>query len=139
MDHREDSPVNADADADNTVILGCGIIGLCTAYYLTESGNTVPNSIHLVDSSPELFQCASGLAAGFLSADCMFYLPSSCVLHLHGIYKLTLILTFDCRVCALSIFSRRPIFQTPCLSRTNTRWSQDMGLCAFHRRLPLAR
>jgi len=75
MDGREDSPVNADAaaHANNTVILGCGIIGLCTAYYLTESGNTEPKSLHLVDSSPELFQCASGLAAGFLSADCMFY------------------------------------------------------------------
>ncbi|EDU51332.1 FAD dependent oxidoreductase [Pyrenophora tritici-repentis] len=74
MDRREDSPVNADADANNTVILGCGIIGLCTAYYLTDSGNTAPNSIHLVDSSPELFRCASGLAAGFLSAD--WFAPS---------------------------------------------------------------
>jgi glycine/D-amino acid oxidase-like deaminating enzyme len=59
-------------NANDVVILGCGIIGLCTAYYLTESGNTDPKSIHLVDSSPELFQCASGLAAGFLSADCMY-------------------------------------------------------------------
>jgi len=88
MDRREDSPVNA--DANNTVILGCGIIGLCTAYYLTESGNTEPNSLHLIDSSPELFQCASGLAAGFLSADCTFYTHplffSPFLLHWHGIY-----------------------------------------------------
>jgi glycine/D-amino acid oxidase-like deaminating enzyme len=62
---------NTDTDTD-TVILGSGIIGLCTAYYLSESGNTDPKSICLVDSSPELFRCASGLAAGFLSADCMF-------------------------------------------------------------------
>ncbi|RMZ71630.1 FAD dependent oxidoreductase superfamily [Pyrenophora seminiperda CCB06] len=74
MDRREDSPVNANTNANNTIILGCGIIGLCTAYYLTESGNTPPQSIHLVDSSPELFRCASGLAAGFLSAD--WFAPS---------------------------------------------------------------
>ena len=59
-------------NANDVVILGCGIIGLCTAYYLTESGNTDPKSIHLVDSSPKLFHCASGLAAGFLSADCTY-------------------------------------------------------------------
>jgi glycine/D-amino acid oxidase-like deaminating enzyme len=59
-------------DANDVVILGCGIIGLCTAYYLTESGNTDPKSIHVVDSSPKLFHCASGLAAGFLSADCTY-------------------------------------------------------------------
>ncbi|KNG49579.1 fad dependent oxidoreductase [Stemphylium lycopersici] len=58
----------------DTVILGCGIIGLCTAYFLTESGNIDPKSIHLIDSSPELFHCASGLAAGFLSAD--WFAPS---------------------------------------------------------------
>ncbi|KAF1831335.1 FAD dependent oxidoreductase [Decorospora gaudefroyi] len=57
-----------------TVVLGSGIIGLCTAYYLSESGNTDPDSIQLVDSSPELFRCASGLAAGFLSAD--WFAPS---------------------------------------------------------------
>ncbi|KAI4618039.1 uncharacterized protein J4E87_008048 [Alternaria ethzedia] len=61
-------------NANDVVILGCGIIGLCTAYYLTESGNTDPKSIHLVDSSPKLFNCASGLAAGFLSAD--WFAPS---------------------------------------------------------------
>ncbi|KAF1842465.1 FAD dependent oxidoreductase-like protein superfamily [Cucurbitaria berberidis CBS 394.84] len=58
----------------NTVILGAGIIGLCTAYYLSESGNTDPKSILLVDSSPKLFHCASGFAAGFLSAD--WFAPS---------------------------------------------------------------
>lgn len=58
----------------DTVILGSGIIGLCTAYYLSESGNTAPKSICLVDSSPELFHCASGLAGGFLSAD--WFAPS---------------------------------------------------------------
>lgn len=57
-----------------TVILGSGIIGLCTAYYLSESGHTDPESIHLVDSSPQLFQCASGLAGGYLARD--WFAPS---------------------------------------------------------------
>jgi glycine/D-amino acid oxidase-like deaminating enzyme len=55
-----------------TVILGSGIVGLSTAYFLCESGNTDPKSIHLVDASSELFHCASGLAGGFLAEDCMF-------------------------------------------------------------------
>ena len=54
-----------------TVILGSGIIGLSAAYFLCESGNTPPRSVCLVDSSPELFRCASGLAAGFCARDCM--------------------------------------------------------------------
>ncbi|CAO2647767.1 Nn.00g086890.m01.CDS01 [Neocucurbitaria sp. VM-36] len=62
------------SSSTNTVILGAGIIGLSTAYYLSESGNTDPKSIQLIDSSPKLFQCASGLAAGFLSAD--WFAPS---------------------------------------------------------------
>ena len=55
----------------NTVIVGAGIIGLCTAYYLSTSGRTKPQSIHLVDSSADLFRCASGFAGGFQAADCM--------------------------------------------------------------------
>lgn len=54
----------------NTVILGAGIIGLSTAYYLSRSGRTKPESIHLVDLNAELFHCASGFAGGFLAADC---------------------------------------------------------------------
>lgn len=54
----------------HTVILGSGIIGLSAAYFLCESGNTRPESICLVDSSAELFRCASGLAAGFCAKDC---------------------------------------------------------------------
>jgi glycine/D-amino acid oxidase-like deaminating enzyme len=61
--------------SSNTVIIGSGIIGLSTAYYLSESPRTQAQSIHIVDSSPELFQCASGLAAGFLAADCAFATP----------------------------------------------------------------
>ncbi|KAF2097261.1 FAD dependent oxidoreductase [Rhizodiscina lignyota] len=53
----------------DTVIIGAGIIGCATAYYLSESQRTSPQSIHLVEASPELFKCASGLAAGFLAAD----------------------------------------------------------------------
>ncbi|KAH7380665.1 FAD dependent oxidoreductase [Pyrenochaeta sp. MPI-SDFR-AT-0127] len=60
---RRDFRMSSSGCVDNTtVVLGAGIIGLCTAYYLSESGNTDPKSIHLVDSSPELFRCASGLA-----------------------------------------------------------------------------
>ncbi|ORY17799.1 FAD dependent oxidoreductase-like protein superfamily [Clohesyomyces aquaticus] len=60
--------------SSNTVILGSGIVGLSTAYYLSQSPKTRPESIHLVDSSPKLFHCASGLAGGFLAAD--WFAPS---------------------------------------------------------------
>jgi glycine/D-amino acid oxidase-like deaminating enzyme len=56
----------------HTVILGSGIIGLSTAFFLTESGNTDPKSIVLLDSSAELFHCASGFAGGFCAKDCGF-------------------------------------------------------------------
>ena len=51
----------------DTVILGAGIIGVSTAYYLSkyQPGRT----IHLVESSPELFASASGYAGGFLARD----------------------------------------------------------------------
>lgn len=50
------------------VILGAGIIGVSTAYYLSltqQPGST----IHLVEPSLELFASASGFAGGFLAAD----------------------------------------------------------------------
>ncbi|KAI0685996.1 FAD dependent oxidoreductase [Cytidiella melzeri] len=50
-----------------TVILGTGIIGLSTAYYLSLISQK--HEIHLVESSPELFASASGKAAGFLAKD----------------------------------------------------------------------
>ncbi|KAG9961842.1 FAD dependent oxidoreductase, partial [Aureobasidium melanogenum] len=53
--------------SESTVILGAGIIGVSTAYYLSQS--KPGSSIHLVDSSPELFASASGKAGGFLAAD----------------------------------------------------------------------
>jgi glycine/D-amino acid oxidase-like deaminating enzyme len=54
----------------STVIVGTGIIGAATAFYLSQSpSTTAPASIHLVDSSPELFASASGYAAGFLARD----------------------------------------------------------------------
>ena len=53
-----------------TVIVGAGIIGSATAYYLSQSPSTTPpSSIHLIESSPELFASASGYAAGFLARD----------------------------------------------------------------------
>lgn len=55
-----------------TVILGTGIIGVSTAYYLSL---TVPGpSIHLVEASPTLFASASGFAGGFIAAD--WFAPS---------------------------------------------------------------
>ena len=50
-----------------TVILGAGIIGLSTAYYLSLS--QTPSSIHIVEPSAELFSSASGFAGGFMAAD----------------------------------------------------------------------
>ncbi|MBE7180903.1 MAG: FAD-binding oxidoreductase [Terriglobus roseus] len=58
------------AHGDGTVIVGSGIMGCATAYFLSESGRTRPDSIHLIDASAELFNCASGLAGGFLAKDC---------------------------------------------------------------------
>lgn len=49
----------------STVILGSGIIGLSTAYYLAD--HQPGPSIHLVDASTELFSSASGYAGGFLA------------------------------------------------------------------------
>ena len=54
----------------STVIIGAGIIGCSTAFYLSQSpSNISPSDIHLVESSPELFASASGYAAGFLARD----------------------------------------------------------------------
>lgn len=55
-----------------TVIIGVGIIGTSTAYYLSQSHTP---SIHLIESSPELFASASGYAAGFLARD--WFAPAS--------------------------------------------------------------
>lgn len=55
--------------AQSTVIIGAGIMGCATAYYLASSGNTKPDTIHLVEASPELFASASGKAAGFVAPD----------------------------------------------------------------------
>ncbi|CAK3817507.1 hypothetical protein BTJ68_02472 [Lecanosticta acicola] len=52
-----------------TVIIGAGIIGCATAYYLSHSHPTKPQNIHLIDSSPEIFASASGKAGGFLASD----------------------------------------------------------------------
>lgn len=76
---------------DGTVIIGAGIIGLSTAYYLSRSGRTNAESIHLVDSSKELFHCASGFAGGFLAKDCMFcsrfaHRPIHLFIHILGVY-----------------------------------------------------
>lgn len=60
------------------VILGAGIIGTSTAYYLSQSSDTPPTDIHLVESSTELFASASGYAAGFLACD--WFSPASSAL-----------------------------------------------------------
>lgn len=56
------------ADDNSVVILGCGIIGLTTAYYLLTS-STPPANVHILDSSPTLFECASGRSGGFIAKD----------------------------------------------------------------------
>lgn len=61
-----------DAANESTIIIGAGIIGCATAYYLSHSGNTEAGSIHLIEASPELFASASGKSGGFLASDCMF-------------------------------------------------------------------
>lgn len=50
-----------------TVILGAGIIGLSTAFYLSESVDA--STIHVIETTPTLFSSASGYAAGFLAED----------------------------------------------------------------------
>ncbi|KAK3363614.1 FAD dependent oxidoreductase [Lasiosphaeria hispida] len=50
-----------------TVILGAGIIGVSSAYYLSD--HQPPSSIHLVEPASELFSSASGYAGGFLAKD----------------------------------------------------------------------
>jgi glycine/D-amino acid oxidase-like deaminating enzyme len=56
---------------DDTVIIGAGIIGCATAYYLSKiKPDQGTFKITLIDSSPELFECASGRAGGFLASDC---------------------------------------------------------------------
>lgn len=57
----------------STVIIGAGIIGTSTAYYLSQS-ETYKGDIHLVEASPQLFASASGYAAGFLARD--WFTPS---------------------------------------------------------------
>jgi glycine/D-amino acid oxidase-like deaminating enzyme len=59
-----------------TVILGTGIIGASTAFYLSQSQS--PSTIHLVEASPELFASASGYAGGFLAKD--WFSPSTAAL-----------------------------------------------------------
>ncbi|PON21408.1 hypothetical protein TGAM01_v209709 [Trichoderma gamsii] len=51
----------------HTVILGSGVIGLSTAFYLRQ--HQPGTTIHLVDSAQELFSSASGYAGGFLAKD----------------------------------------------------------------------
>jgi len=55
--------------SNNTIILGAGIIGTSTAYYLSLSPRTLPHTIHLIEASPTLFASASGYAGGFLAKD----------------------------------------------------------------------
>ncbi|PSR75523.1 FAD dependent oxidoreductase-like protein superfamily [Coniella lustricola] len=53
--------------ATETTILGAGIIGLSTAYYLAQ--HQPASTIHVVEAAPELFASASGYAGGFLARD----------------------------------------------------------------------
>lgn len=55
----------------DTVVLGAGIIGLSTAYYLAKlsKDSGVEHAIHIVEPCPQLFSSASGKAGGFLAKD----------------------------------------------------------------------
>ncbi|KAF9814381.1 hypothetical protein IEO21_05115 [Rhodonia placenta] len=57
----------------STVILGGGIMGLSTAYYLAslsrQNPDAAPHIIHIVEPCPELFASASGKAGGFIARD----------------------------------------------------------------------
>ncbi|CAK7275166.1 hypothetical protein SEPCBS119000_006557 [Sporothrix epigloea] len=50
-----------------TVIIGAGIIGVSTAFYLAENDATA--DIHLIETTDTLFASASGYAGGFLARD----------------------------------------------------------------------
>ena len=52
-----------------TVIIGAGIIGVSTAYYLSQPDLSPKESVHLIEASLEPFASASGFAGGFLAAD----------------------------------------------------------------------
>ena len=54
----------------STVIIGAGVIGCASAYYLSQDNPAEADSITILEAANEPFQCASGLAAGFLAADC---------------------------------------------------------------------
>ncbi|QSS56085.1 FAD dependent oxidoreductase superfamily [Histoplasma capsulatum var. duboisii H88] len=53
----------------STVIIGGGIIGHSTAYYLSLASKTHRHQIHIIDPATDLFDCASGYAAGFIVRD----------------------------------------------------------------------
>ncbi|CAK7245273.1 MAG: hypothetical protein STHCBS139747_006848 [Sporothrix thermara] len=50
-----------------TVIIGAGIVGVSTAYYLVENDATA--DVHLIETTNTLFASASGYAGGFLARD----------------------------------------------------------------------
>ncbi|CAK7224441.1 hypothetical protein SBRCBS47491_005552 [Sporothrix bragantina] len=50
-----------------TVIIGAGIVGVSTAYYLAENGAT--DDVHLIETTDKLFASASGYAGGFMARD----------------------------------------------------------------------
>ncbi|KAK6543325.1 hypothetical protein TWF694_000078 [Orbilia ellipsospora] len=71
---------SASSASHHIVIVGAGIIGLSTAFYLSSSQNqsVSPHQITLLDTSPTLFACASGRAGGFLAKD--WFAPASAAL-----------------------------------------------------------
>ncbi|KAL1894359.1 hypothetical protein Sste5346_005858 [Sporothrix stenoceras] len=54
-----------------TVIIGAGIVGVTTAYYMAENNHDAKQDIHLVETTPTLFASASGYAGGFMARDWM--------------------------------------------------------------------
>lgn len=109
-------------ETQSTVIIGAGIVGLSTAYYLAHSGHTKPDTIHLIESSPELFASASGKAAGFCAPDCWSTL----------LYSIRSLLTTIRRVCARSGIIGRTVFPTTQRASRSTRWAEELGIYSKH-------
>lgn len=63
-----DDPLAAVTSQNSTVILGAGVIGLSTAYYLATSQRNTPHSIFVVDPAHEQCVAASGQATGGLGS-----------------------------------------------------------------------
>jgi len=69
MKHHPAQEISQSSPRSSTVIIGGGVIGLATAYYLAlprSRDATQQGPVYIIDSSDELFSAASGHATGIL-------------------------------------------------------------------------